>query len=77
MIKLFRNIRKNLDNDMSNSDFFEILKIKQDDKYKGLLHMHSSISRAYNLVDLFERFGGRIKQKSKEAILILQEQKNK
>lgn len=68
---------KYLDEDMSDSDFFEILSIQQKDKSKGLLHLHNSMSRSYNLVELYERFGGRIKQKSKEAILILQEQKNK
>ncbi|MFK5879759.1 MAG: DUF6090 family protein [Flavobacteriaceae bacterium] len=68
---------KYLDVDMSDSDFFEILNIQQKDKPKGLLHVHNSISASYGLVELYERFGGRIKQKSKEAILKLQEQKNK
>ena len=68
---------KYLDGDMSDSDFFEILKIQQKEKPKGLLHLHNSISRSYDLIELYERFGGRIKQKSKEAILSLQEQKNK
>jgi hypothetical protein len=66
-----------LDNDMSDSDFFEILKIEQNDKHKGLLHYHNAISESYDLINLYERFGGRIKQKSNEAILLLQEQKNK
>lgn len=66
---------KYLDDDMSDSDFFEILNIQQKNKHKGLLHSHNSMSEAYRLVELYERFGGRIKQNSKEAILSLQEQK--
>lgn len=66
---------KYLDDDISNSNFFEILSIEQseDAKAKGLLHQNQVLSIGYGITDYMKYFGNSIKEKSHAAILLLQE----
>lgn len=66
---------KYLDDDISNSNFFEILSIDQSEstKTKGLLHQNQVLSIAYGLTGLMKEHGNGIKKKSHAAILLLQE----
>jgi len=66
---------KYLDTDMSISDFYKMLSftLKEESKVKGLKHQHEILSTNYNLHSNMKFFGSRIKEQSKEAILLLQE----
>ncbi len=66
---------KYLDDDLSNSNFFQILSIdlSEEAKTKGLLHQHKALSIGYGITDYMKRHGNRIKDKSHAAILLLQE----
>jgi hypothetical protein len=70
-----RERNKYLDSDMSSSDFYKTLSItqKEESKVKGLKHQHEMLSINYDLHVSMKFFGSRIKEQSKEAILLLQE----